>query len=42
MFTFRVPGGDVRLASCEVELDPEHELFLAIREVLRAAEGPSN
>jgi hypothetical protein len=42
IFTFRLPAGDVRLASCESELDPDHELFRAIAEVLRAAEGPSN
>lgn len=42
VFTFRVPSGDFRLASCEVELNPEHPLFQAIQEVLRAAEGPSN
>jgi hypothetical protein len=42
IFTFRLAGGDLRLASCESELDPEHELFRAIREVLRAAEGPTN
>lgn len=41
VFTFRVPGGELQLASCASDLDPEHELFRAIREVLRAAEGPS-
>ena len=42
VFTFHVPGDDVRLASCEVELDPQHPLFRAIGDVLKAAAGPTN
>jgi hypothetical protein len=42
IFTFTLATGDIRLASCESDLDPDHELFRALREVLRAAEGPTN
>jgi hypothetical protein len=42
VFTFHLPGGDVRLASCEVELDPEAPIFKAVLQAMQAGVGPSN
>jgi hypothetical protein len=42
VFTFHLPSGDIRLAQCEVELDPDAPLFRAVSAALQAGVGPSN
>ena len=37
IYTFSAPSGEQRLASCEIEIDPEHPLFFAVDAVLGAA-----
>ncbi len=37
VYTFAAPSGEQRIASCEVEIDPGHPLFLAVDAVLGAA-----
>jgi hypothetical protein len=37
VYRFPLPTGDVRLASCEVELDPNDPLFIAIADILSVA-----
>jgi hypothetical protein len=39
VYRFPSPTGEIRLASCEVELDPTHPLFEAIAAVLSALGG---
>ncbi len=40
IFEFGAPGGVERIATCEVEVDPEHPLFAAATAALAAAEAP--
>jgi hypothetical protein len=40
IFTFYGATGPIRLASCEVELDPSHPLFASIEAALAAVAAP--
>jgi hypothetical protein len=37
IYEFGAPGGTQRIATCEVEVDPGHPLFLAVEAALAAA-----
>jgi hypothetical protein len=37
IYTFATPSGEERLASCEVEIDPDHPLFAAVGAALGAS-----
>ena len=37
IYEFSTPGGVERIASCEVEIDPEHPLFVAVDAALGAS-----
>ncbi len=37
IYTFRTAAGEQRLASCEVEIDPENPLFVAVNAAIDAA-----
>jgi hypothetical protein len=39
IYEFGAPSGVQRIASCEVEIDPNHPLMLAVSEALLVAEG---
>ncbi len=40
VYTFTTPSGPVRLASCEVEIDPSDPLFAAVQAALDAVPPP--
>jgi hypothetical protein len=40
IYTFGTASGEVRLASCEVEIDPEAPLFVAVDAAISAAAAP--
>jgi hypothetical protein len=40
IYTFTTASGDVRLASCEVEIDPSDPLFVAVAAALAAVGAP--
>jgi hypothetical protein len=40
VYTFTTPSGAVRLASCEVEIDPSDPLFVAVAAALSAVGAP--
>ncbi len=40
VYTFTTPAGPVRLASCEVEIDPSDPLFAAVQAALDAVRPP--
>jgi hypothetical protein len=37
IYTFSTPGGEERIASCEVEVDESHPLFVAVQAALGAS-----
>ena len=38
VYTFTTPSGTERIASCEVDIDPAHPLFVAVSAALAAVE----
>ena len=39
IYEFGAPAGIERIASCETEIDPDHPLFVAVREAVAAGGG---